>query len=433
MSAGRRSAAGPASEAGERVSRSCLPSCPFSSDPAAPSAWQHRLRLLGLRAAGRALRGRSYSASSPEPLRILVIRPDHIGDLLFATPALRLLRQRYPSAHLSVLVGQWAVDVLHHGVQVDEVLTCDFPWFNRRPSGWPLAPYVELVREARRVRAGGYHIAVNLRFDFWWGALLASLAGVPQRLGYNTPVCLPFLSQFEPYQPGRHEVEQNLRLVGALAHLVDPEAPQPPLGGLEFHPTSGEEAEAEAVLSALGVRPGELLIAIHPGAGAAAKRWAVEGFAAVADALARQYGARVILTGSAGEWELTQEIIARSETKPRSLASRTRLGQLASVFRRCRLAIGVDSGAMHLAVAVGTPTIHLYGPSDPVACGPYGDPERHQVITAGVPCSPCGRFPGLPGEAECMRAIDVDRVLGAVEKALVGAGAAGGQARQLGQ
>ena len=378
--------------------------------------WDHA-RLLGLKAIGWCLRRRPRRSISTGRLRILVIRPDHLGDMLFATPALRLLRDRYPGAHLTALVGPWAVPVLDHGPPLDEILTCNFPWFDRKPRPSPWQPYRLLFSEAKRLQAKQYDIALNLRFDFWWGAMLAGAAGVPVRLGYAIPGCLPFLSEAEPYQPGRHEVEQNLGLVEALASLLPPEAEGTP-GGLEFRTTPSEEVEVARLLGSVGLEPDAALVAVHPGAGAVAKLWTVEGFASVCDELATRHRAQVILTGSAQERDLVHQVQAKATSRPISLAGQTDLGQLAAVFRRCRLAIGVDSGAMHLAVAVGTPTVHLYGPSDPVTFGPYGDPRHHQVVTSAIRCSPCGRFLGFEQPAPCMRAITVAQVMEAVERVL---------------
>ena len=92
------------------------------------------------------------------------------------------------------------------------MFVCDFPWFNRRPKGRAWEPCVTLWREAARLRVLGFDAAVILRFDFWWGAALAALAGIPRRVGYDVAECLPFLTEPVPYPPGRHEVVQNLKL-----------------------------------------------------------------------------------------------------------------------------------------------------------------------------------------------------------------------------
>ena len=106
---------------------------------------------------------------------ILVIRPDHLGDLLFTTPALRLLRQNYPGARITALVGPWGAPILANNPHVDEIITLPFPGFTRQAKPSPWQPYTLLRHWARRLR-GQYDLAFVLRFDHWWGALLAQQA-----------------------------------------------------------------------------------------------------------------------------------------------------------------------------------------------------------------------------------------------------------------
>jgi ADP-heptose:LPS heptosyltransferase len=385
---------------------------------------QVRLALLrALAAATRPVLGRDRPTG--EPSRLLVIRPDHIGDLLFATPALRALRAAYPQAHIAALVGPWGADIVRrfgHGTPcpyLDEVLTCDFPWFSRRPKASPLEPYRLLGAEARRLRGLGFDLALNLRFDFWWGALLSYLAGIPRRVGYAIAECRPFLTEAVPYTPGRHEVRQNLSLVEhVLRGGVGIQAGEPGQPPLDFPLSDEERAFARQWLSGHGMVEGDA-VAIHPGAGAAVKLWPADRWAAVADALAGRYGCRILLTGSASERSLVQLVDVRMRARPLLVTGETTLGQLAALFAACRLVLGVDSGPLHLAVAVGAPTVHLYGPVDPALFGPWGDPVRHAVVQAQYfdqPCQrrPCNRLDYAPAELPahpCMATITVEQVL----------------------
>jgi ADP-heptose:LPS heptosyltransferase len=400
---------------------------------------RQRLRLVLLRTFARLTR-----SPVPRPLpsapRILVIRPDHLGDLLFTTPALRVLRQHHPDARITALVGPWGAAVLSNNPHVDEVVALPFPGFSRRPKLSPWQPYGLLHRWARRLR-GGYDLAFILRFDHWWGALLAYLAGVPQRVGYAVSEDLgelgrgvaSFLNCAVLYSAGRHEVEQNLRLVDWKS--VDWEsanwAPQnknqftnlPIYHPLEFHIPKRAAAWAGALFQT------NCPIAIHPGAGAAVKLWRVERWAAVADALTDEVGVksqgdapRIVLTGSQAERSLCLEIAGQMKAPARVMAGETTLGQLAALFSRCRMVLGPDSGPLHLAVAVGTPTVHLYGPVDRATFGPWGPPERHRALVSAWPCIPCNRLDyGSDALAHhpCVREIGVNEVLTAAHQALV--------------
>ena len=398
-----------------------------------------RLALLRLLACFTAPLIPRSSSLVLHPSSILLIRPDHIGDLLFTTPALRALRAAFPQAYIAYLAGPWARAIVENNPHIDEVIVCECPGFTRRPKASFLEPYTLLLKYARRLRRRNFDLAINLRFDFWWGALLAYLAGIRQRVGYDIAECRPFLTEAVPHTKGKHEVEQNLTLIEAVTNglrnmhdsnkaLTDETicqvAGRQGTGGkgqvrLEFEPTGEEREFAAHYLFERGVEEGDKLICIHPGAGAPVKLWRREGFAQVADVLAQRHGVRVILTGSERERPLVQAIADGMREAPIVAAGDLALGQLAAVMERCSLVLGVDSGPLHLAVAMGTPTVHLYGPVDHRAFGPWGDPARHLVLLADLDCIPCNRLDYPPKELAdhpCVRLISVEQVLAACER-----------------
>jgi heptosyltransferase-2/heptosyltransferase-3 len=370
------------------------------------------VRLVGLRIAGRVLRsaGRRGQSDSQKPASsILLIRPDHLGDMLFLTPALHDLRRALPAARITILAGPWGADATRNNPDVDEVLLLPFPGFERRPKAGLLAPYRLLSNEARALSARHFDIAVVLRFDHWWGAWLAAAAGIPQRIGYALPETRPFLTHAFPYRPGRHEVLQNASLLAALAPGIDA-AP----GATRFVPTDDDRAWAASWLAQRGITAERRIVAIHPGAGAAVKQWPVGNWGRVAATLAAE-GVTVILTGGSAERSLTASV---AQLAPGAIdaAGQTTLGQLAALYERCTLVIGSDSGPLHLAVAVGAPSVHLYGPVPASKFGPWGDPTRHVVLTSPWPCAPCDRLDwpaDVVSQHQCMAAIPVDAVLAA--------------------
>lgn len=387
------------------------------------SARRQRLRLILLRAfaaLSSPLRLRRVSPLSEAP-RILLIRPDHIGDLLFATPAFRLLRNAFPDGHLTCMIGPWGRSVVRGNPGLDEIITCEFPGFTRQPKGSLLAPYGTLWQWVGRLRALRFDAAVVLRFDHWWGALLAYLAAIPRRVGFAIPECEPFLTQAVPYVSRRHEVQQNLALIEQLlretGQLV-PEGPQP----LEFTVTEEDQEYVASYLAERGLTAAHDIIAIHPGAGSPVKLWRPEAWAELADALIGRWPVQVVLTGSGDELDLAWSVYARMHSEAIVAASDTTLGQLAALFQRCRLVVGPDCGPLHLAVATGTPTVHLYGPVDAAKFGPWGDPQKHRVLTSDWECIPCDRLDYPPTELAshpCVRDITVDAVLEAAEAQLV--------------
>ena len=369
-----------------------------------------RRRLLQV--AGRALR-RTPAAPRGLPQRVVVLRPDHLGDLLLTAPALRLLRTRLPESHISLLVGPWNREAASHIPYVNDVLTLDYPWFDRQPKGALWAPYFQLRQEAARLHRAAFDLALIMRHDFWWGAWLAAAAGIPQRAGYDLPEVAPFLTTALHYASGLHETEQCLRLVQAAAPSEDSAIHA--TDGLDFVPTPDEQAFAERWLQEHGLVGA--IVALHPGAGAPVKQWPSERFGMLAQQLAADHRVGIVVTGDTHEAALVQKVVASSEAAHAVPLVGASIGQVAAVLQRCALAVGGDSGILHLAAAVGTPTVRLYGSVDSQRFGPWGAPEQHQILRSELACVPCNRL-DFPTEElpyhPCLRSITTDAVLQSV-------------------
>jgi heptosyltransferase-3 len=349
----------------------------------------------------------------PERPRVLVIRPDHLGDLLFVGPALARLRAAWPGAEISLLVGPWSAPVAERLPGVDRVEQLDFPWFNRRPKGAPWQPYLRLARAARAL-SGRFDVALVLRDDDGWSARLAAYARIPLRAGHDHPRVRPFATHILPAdRRPAHTAAANIALVAALVTAPGGPAGPPPDPGtdpLDFALRPGDHEEVARLLGKLG---SAAPIAIHPGSGADVKRWRPGAWAEVIHALTAP-GETVILTGGEAERDLCAAVAACAARPVLDLAGRTDLGTLAALFARCRLVLGPDSGPLHLAVAVGTPTVHLFGPASAERFGPWGPAERHRVVAAELPCAPCGRLDWPdPADHPCVRTLGVARVIGA--------------------
>ena len=380
---------------------------------AAPLRSRARLRALRVLApVFKTLASRRPNRELPVPdPRLLLIRPDHLGDVLLAAPAGLALRAALPRARIDWLLGPWAADIIDRAPHADAVMTCEFPGFTRRPKRSPWEPYVELRRLARRLRERRYDLALILRPDHWWGAMLATAAGIPHRLGYGVAECRPFLTRTLPVDERADSVDRGLALARLTAELVGRslqiEEAEP-----RFTIESAERAWARELIESAGPveRP---LVAIHPGSGAAVKNWLPERWRAVGAAVQRT-GAGIVLTGSGAEAPLLDEIATGLE-RPPVLAGRTSLGQLAALFERCQVVLGVDSGPLHLAAAVGTPTVRVYGPTDVAVFGPRGDPSVQRAVRASLPCQPCGNIANPPCGAvstpACLRVVLSEMVI----------------------
>ncbi|MCL4252216.1 MAG: glycosyltransferase family 9 protein [Anaerolineae bacterium] len=353
---------------------------------------------------------------SSDKERILLIRPDHVGDMLLTLPAIHALKQAKPHAEIHALVGGWSAGVLANIPHIDTVLTLNFPGFSRNGEGkGALSPYQLAIKTARQLRQVGYTSAVILRPDHWWGALVAFLAGIPERIGYATRDVRPFLTHPLVHHH-HHAILQNLRLVGRWTGEI---------AGDNIHygyPLDDTDKQfIEGYLADCGISPNGRLLCIHPGAGTWVKRWDEHHWAQVADTLSEQLECTVVFTGGGHELPMIRNIINQMKNSACVMAGNTEIGQLAALYARALVVIGPDSGPLHLAAAVKTPTVSLFGPADPLEFAPWGAREQHYIITSDIGCRPCRVLDwgnDAPEFHPCVRDITTGRVLDAARRAV---------------
>lgn len=351
------------------------------------------------------------------PERLLVIRPDDLGDLLLATPALARLRAALPDTHLTVAVGPWALETLRHGPDHDAELVIAFPGVSRARRTTLIAPYRLLLAEARRLRTHRFDAALILRPDHWWGALLARMAGIPVRVGFGLPDVAPSCTDTLPLPAGHHAAALSLALVDR--YLGRPGSLDPTAAPLTFRPQAAEIKRAEALLQPIGAGVRHRL-AIHPGGGRAIKQWSTAGWLAVARQLMTEGQVQLIVTGIAAEAHLTAPLVAGlARGSVLDLTGQTDLGTLGAIFARCDLVLGVDSGALHIATACAPRTLRLYGPSDPVEYGPWGEAAYHRALHAGLTCPLCHNLDReIDCQPRCMAAIPATEVVAEARRLL---------------
>lgn len=352
-------------------------------------------------------RHKNVDAVLAKPRRILVLKPCCLGDVLMSTPLVEALGRGFPQATLDYAVGAWSRPMVAHNPHVDRVLTV--------PDRWTIGSLLAVARELRRQH---YDLAfVPERTPL--PGILCWLADIPVRVGldslgrgfaYTHPVVVP--------EPPVHEADLYLLLAQAIG--------LPPLERrLWFYPTDAERAEA-ARLPAELEREGPLVV-LHPGGGSnpgmvlERKRWLPDRWAAVADELHQQYGARILIVGSAAETTLAISIQQMMHAPATIMTRQWRWGVLAALIERADLFLGHDTGMSLLANAVGTPHLVVFGPSDPQMYGPYGANGR--AIWRPTPPSPCFYLgvapPDCPCAGQCMRNVVIEDVLQVASKILV--------------
>ena len=305
------------------------------------------------------------------PERILVVKLDHLGDVLLATPVFSNLRRAYPNAELHVLTGEWSRVVLERHPDVNSVIEYNSPAFCRTGQPTPLREAFKLYRQLRRQR---YDLMVELRND-WRVVWFAFLRLAPKRLSRAALQVANKLgfSQFS----GTHETTRNLDVLKQVGIPT-------PVQTAIFSVTAEDKKWASDFLATYRVDRQRPLIAIHPGSPVERKRWMPERYAELADWLIAQKRAQILFVGVKDEIPIITKIQGRMQKESINVAGKTTLTQLASILRACNVFIGNDSGPMHLAAAVGTQTIGLYGPGDPTRFGPAG--EKCQTIRQKSGC-----------------------------------------------
>lgn len=366
--------------------------------------------------------GRSMPALAcvPSPRReILVLRPDHLGDAILSLPALRYLYQSAPEFRLTLLIGPWNNELLVSAQLPAERFLFPFPGFTRTKSRSFLRPYAQLASLVSQLRRRAPLAALILRDDHWWGAWVTYLAGVPIRVGADHPTLRSFLTHpVELRSP--HVAAQSVELVHHLLAVFGIEDQQPLVTPTRFPlnwPVHHEaRREAEQLRRVIGLtRP---FVIVHPGTGARAKSWPQARWSALVDAL-HQRQLPVILTGSSAERTWLHEIAQRAQHPPPVLAGMLSLAALAEIMRDAALVIGPDTGPLHLAVAVGTPTVHLFGPTNPERFGPWGSLEQHRVVRARLSCPSCGNISARRSLVTgCMMALTLDTVVQEIDDLL---------------
>ena len=335
------------------------------------------------------------------PERILVIKLDHIGDVLLATPVFSNLRRAYPNAELHALTGAWSRVVLEKHPDVNNVVEYNSPAFCRTGQPTSLRETFKLYRQLRRQK---YDLIVELRSD-WRTVWFAFLRLTPKRLSRAALQVANKLgfAQFS----GTHEMTRNLDVLRQAGIPTSVET-------AIFSVTTEDKKWASDLLATYQIDRQHPLIAIHPGSPIALKRWLPERYAELADWLIAQKRAQILFVGVKDEIPITTEIQARMRGESINIAGKTTLTQLASILHTCNVFIGNDSGPMHLAAAVGTQTIGLYGPGDPTRFGPAG--TKCQTIQRKSDC-PCLGTVCRYGRSGCMSEIQVTDVIQVLETA----------------
>jgi heptosyltransferase-2 len=328
--------------------------------------------------------------------KVLIRGTNWIGDVVMTFPAIAAVRETLPAARVTVLVKPWVADLVRMHPAVDEVLVYERPGRHEGAGG--------ILRLARELKARRFDAAILLQ-NAIEAAIIARLAGIPVRAGYSTDARGLLLTHPVRLEAGIKAVHQSLYYVEMLEALGFTPSRAP----LALTPTDAQRIAAEQHLVRFGIAGRRPIVGMAPGAAyGPAKRWFADRFAAVADRLAERFSCPVLLFGSQGDRPSTEAVRSAAKTAIVDVAGRTNLGDAVALIARCDLFITNDSGLMHVAGALGVPTVAIFGSTNPKTTYPLG--ERTVLVRRPVDCSPCLKQE-CPADFRCMDLVTVDEVL----------------------
>jgi len=319
------------------------------------------------------------------------------------SPAMRAVRKSFPEAEITLLAKTWVLDALRGSPYYDHLIEYD-----RQGNHATWAGRWKLIEQLRKEQ---FDLALLFQKAFE-AALLARMARIPRRVGFQSDSRGWLLTESLPLPQEGHHVEHFLRVAGALgADTTDCR--------LSYHLTPQARDAAIRFLREHGILEGALRIALHPGASKPPRAWHPERFGEVALALARDHGATPLLFGTGYDRQALAMI--RSVVGPACIfpPEGQSLQEMAALLEHCHLLICNDSGPMHIAAALRVPVVSIFGPGTPSRTGPFSDEELFRVVSRHFPCSPCRQkfyeecLPAPSGKPICLEEVTSSEVLDA--------------------
>lgn len=359
---------------------------------------------------------RVFSTRKSAPLdvsrvrNVLVIRADGLGDLVMTTPLLAKLRQIFPNSRIALLAASASRELVEVMPVIDKIFYFDLPWFFKGRKQW-LRKLFRFILEMRKER---FDLTVDVRGDFR-NNILMYFFGADSRLGFAVTGCDFLLTHVVALPVNSHMGAASTAMIKYLC--PDNHGPD----NLKLWITDEDRNFTERFLRANGIdaegknRP---IVTIHPGAKWDGRKWSPENYARIADSLIDGYDAAVILAGSVGDVGFVRKITSSMKFKPIEAVGTMSLRQLLALCERSDLFLGVDSGPVHMAAAMGTKVLALFGAARREAVGPLG--ANSTVITRqdDFDCCPCAQVVCERPDRSCMRAITVEDVWSAIKKQL---------------
>ena len=327
---------------------------------------------------------------------ILVITLNRAGDTVVSIPVFRAIKENLLQSHLTAFANSYIKDILERIDYIDNLVI-----YEKGSS------FFQRAKIARRLLSNQFDLAVDLTCDYTFeGGFWAYLSGARYRVGYNTNQ-----RGFLFNRTVKHD-KKNIHAVDEILNITKSINLETQDKSLRISASTEAEETIKQLLREKGIKEGDLLIGIHPGGHYSTQRWLMERFAELADRLIKKYGAQIILIGGPKEEELIKEI-KQSMSNTSLVFLNQPVKNLLALIQTCHLLICNNSGPLHLAAALGTPTVSTMGPTIPGRWWPCG--HGHIVIHKDLACMPCEEGTCKLKTHDCMKLITVDEMLQAIE------------------
>lgn len=358
------------------------------------------------------------SLKDKKDLKVLLINPFGIGDLLFSTSLIGILKRSLPGASLYYICNKRTYNAIEKCPDLKEVFVFEKDDYKALWKKSKIGFLKDLAALLKRIRREKFDLAIDMSMGHQYSFFLM-LIGIPERVGFNYKGRGRFLTsrlKFDSFanKPIAEYYKDLLRLIGIDVY-IEP---------TKIWWDKEDDDYISGFLKKEGVKKDDSIVGIAPGGGVSFgkknlnfKRWPYKKFAVLAELLINNTGSKVILLWGPGEEKLIDDIKGLMKNKP-IIAPPTTIRQLASLMSKCKYVITNDAGPLHVAVAAGSRTVSIFGPSDQNVYGPYPRSRRHIVVASDVECRPCYKRFKIPqcSTLKCLNGLDHEKVFGLIKE-----------------
>ena len=355
-------------------------------------------------------------------LRIVIVNPFGIGDVIFSTPLISILKETYPDSYISYICNRRASDLIRANPFLNRIFIYEKDEYREVWRRSKIKCLIKIISFLKEIKKEKFNILVDLSLNYQY-SMFFKIIGIKRRVGFNYRGRGGFLTEKIDIKgfDNKHVVEYYVDVMRLLGIDTEKTVIAPRIYGSEKSLCFGDK-----FLKENNIAKTDLLIGIVPGCGASwgkdadRRRWGRKNFASVADRLISKYGAKVVLLGNSQEANICKEVESLANGRIINYCGKTSIEELIGILTKCKLVVTNEGGLLHMAVGLDMPTVSIFGPVDENIYGPYLQSAKHITVTGNVGCRPCyKKFKYNDCDKRlCLDMITVDEVFQSAEKVL---------------